>query len=195
MNEVHENPPFIPTFFTVKLHVNETTIAPSPRAIGIGACLPYRCTKDDVAIMALNAESSVTTRNVNLLEIKATLKEPYDFLNDFAFQLVAFVTAIVVILLIAGTTYDLILNHRYQQKCKVKKYSKDLNSETSSGIGCTTYDLTHAGPEKKNSAIGISIPSGVNNNNSDENLAIERMSEQEEKLSMYRTAHILTFFH
>lgn len=65
---------------------------------------------------------------------------------------------------------------------RMKKYSKDLNSESSSGLGCTTYDLT---PEKSNKSF--SIPTGVNNNNSDENLAIEPATTEEEKLGRIRS--------
>lgn len=52
------------------------------------------------------------------------------------------------------------------------------DSEASSGIGCTTYDLSGSMPNKNDLAIGI--PRGINNNNSDENLAVE--SQDEEKL-------------
>lgn len=63
----------------------------------------------------------------------------------------------------------------------LKNYSKDLNSD-SSGLNCTTYDLTKAITDKKN-CVGIGIPTGVNNNNSDENLAMETVSVEDEKLS------------
>lgn len=66
----------------------------------------------------------------------------------------------------------------------MKKYSKDLNSESSSGLGCTTYDLTQGLPDKANKAScnTFGIPTGVNNNNSDENLAIEPNAADDEKL-------------
>lgn len=68
------------------------------------------------------------------------------------------VTLIVAILLVWGTAYDIVLRKRYKKKLLMKKYAKDLSSESSSGIGCTTYDLTN---EKKNSnCVGIGIPTG-----------------------------------
>lgn len=67
----------------------------------------------------------------------------------------------------------------------MKNYSKDLNSESSSGLGCTTYDLTQGLPEKSNKSF--SIPTGVNNNNSDENLAIEPVTTEEEKIGKTRS--------
>lgn len=70
----------------------------------------------------------------------------------------------------------------------MKKYSKDLNSESSSGLGCTTYDLTQGLPDKANKAncTAFGIPTGVNNNNSDENLAIEPTPADDEKLGTIR---------
>lgn len=65
-----------------------------------------------------------------------------------------------MVLIISGTAYDVYLANRYEKKCALKKYTKDVSSESSSGIGCTTYDLSHATPEKKNGAIGIAIPTG-----------------------------------
>ena len=91
----------------------------------------------------------------------------------------------------AGTSYDLMLRRRYKRKLSMKTYAKDLNSESSSGLGCTTYDLTQAIPNKsKNNCAVIAIPSGVNNNNSDENLAIDPSSLEDEKLSKFKLANI-----
>lgn len=103
----HENPPFVPTFYIVKLRLNDTEISPTvsgsvwslvyfiisnlqfqPRIISVAACLPYDCSQEDVSIIANNAEVSSTTRDLSLIEVKIGLKEPYDFWNDFVFQLV-----------------------------------------------------------------------------------------------------------
>lgn len=55
----------------------------------------------------------------------------------------------------------------------------------SSGLNCTTYDLTGAITDKKNSCVGIGMPTGMNNNNSDENLAMEPVIVEDEKLSKF----------
>jgi hypothetical protein len=86
------------------------------------------------------------------------------------------VSIIVGLLIIWGTTYDVIIKKRN------KKYLKDLNSD-SSGLNCTTYDLTGNGTDKKNNCVGIGMPTGLNNNNSDENLAV--VIVEEEKLSIF----------
>lgn len=66
--------------------------------------------------------------------------------------------------------------------------TKELASDSSSGINCTTYDLTDSVPNKNDLPIGIVIPRSMNNNNSDENLATESsvISESDDvKLSEY----------
>jgi hypothetical protein len=73
-------------------------------------------------------------------------------------------------------------------KKKIKKYTKDLNSD-SSGLNCTTYDLTGNGTDKKsNCVVGIGMPTGLNNNNSDENLAV--VVVEEEKLSKFKLGKV-----
>lgn len=95
------------------------------------------------------------------------------------------VSLTVAIFIIWGTIYDVILSRRVKNKLAMKKYSKDLNSD-SSGLNCTTYDLTRAiSNDKKSNCVGIGMPSGVNNN-SDENLAMEPCVE-EHKLSKNST--------
>lgn len=69
----------------------------------------------------------------------------------------------------------------------IKKYSKDISSD-SSGLNCTTYDLTRAINEKKSSCVGIGMPTSLNNNNSDENLAMEPIMIEEQKLSMCKNS-------
>lgn len=69
-----------------------------------------------------------------------------------------------------------------------KKYTKDLSIDSSELNVCTTYDLTSAVNDKKSScAIGIGIQTGLNNNNnnnnSDENLAMDPVLVEEDKLS------------
>lgn len=91
------------------------------------------------------------------------------------------VTILVAIFIAWGTAYDIVLRKRVAKKMDIKKYSKDVNSD-SSGLNCTTYDLTRAITDKKSTCVGIGIPSGVNNNNSDENLAMENNIVDDDKL-------------
>lgn len=63
-----------------------------------------------------------------------------------------------------------------------EKIGKKMVHSDSSGLNCTTYDLTGAVSDKKNSCVGIGMPTGMNNNNSDENLAVETVIVEDEKL-------------
>lgn len=95
------------------------------------------------------------------------------------------VTSIVSILLVWSTLYEAILITRARRALRNKRRVKeDIVTDSSSGIGCTTYDLTSAVPNKNDLPIGIVIPRGMNNNNSDENLA-DSINLEEVKLSMY----------
>ena len=94
------------------------------------------------------------------------------------------VTLVVGIFIVWGTAYDILLRKKAKQRRQAKSYSKDLHSD-SSGLNCTTYDLTSAITDKsKSNCVGIGIPSGINNNNSDENLAAESSAVDEDKLRM-----------
>jgi hypothetical protein len=104
------------------------------------------------------------------------------FINFTLPPICSTVTIIVGIFIAWGTTYDAILKRRLKEKTQVKSYTKELHSE-SSGLNCTTYDLTQAMNDKKNSCVGIGMPSNVNNNNSDENLAVDPSIPEEKNLS------------
>lgn len=94
------------------------------------------------------------------------------------------VTGFVGLLVLWATVYDNMLKKR------ATKYTKEVHSD-SSGLNCTTYVLSND-TEKKSNIVGIAMPSGLNNNNSDENLAVEIV--EEEKLCKYLT-QLNYFFH
>lgn len=101
------------------------------------------------------------------------------------FAIFSVVTTIVSILLVWSTFYELILITRAKRALRNKRRVKeDIVTDSSSGIGCTTYDLTSAVPNKNDLPIGIVIPRGMNNNNSDENLA-DSINLEEIKLSRF----------
>lgn len=88
----------------------------------------------------------------------------------------------------AATIYELYLTARAKRALKDKHRNKDdLATDSSSGIGCTTYDLTSSVPNKNDLPIGIAIdlPRGMNNNDSDENLAEGSINVDEIKLSVW----------
>lgn len=89
-------------------------------------------------------------------------------------------------LMTAATLYELYLTARAKRILKSKRHNKDdMVTDSSSGIGCTTYDLTSAAPNKNDLPIGIVIPRGMNNNDSDENLAEGSINIEEIKLGIW----------
>lgn len=99
------------------------------------------------------------------------------------------VSSIVGVLLVVSTVYELYLISKAKKSLKKKRRAKDdIATDSSSGIGCTTYDLTSSAPNKGDLPIGIVIPRGMNNNNSDENLADESINVEEIKLSKFTNA-------
>ncbi|XP_065085856.1 O-acyltransferase like protein [Ochlerotatus camptorhynchus] len=177
---MHENPPFIPGFYMLKVLLNNTHTLGPPRTVLLGLCLPGSCQLSDVVEMTMKSEPS--NRDIQIVGVRSPTLNNFSLWKDFTFQILFSVTLIIVLLLVGGTGYDLVLKKRFADKMRMKNYSKDLNSESSSGLGCTTYDLTQGLPEKSNKSF--SIPTGVNNNNSDENLAIEPVTTEEEKIAV-----------
>lgn len=127
----------------------------------------------------------------------------------------SFVSSVVGVLLVWGTLLELYLarrlrraNRRRREKCTKVMVVGSADS-TSDIVGCTTYDLTMAAPPNKSDLpIGIVIPhrmqtngssgvagginSGMNNNDSDENLAATEASTVSMPSSMAATASITT---
>lgn len=121
------------------------------------------------------------TRDVSVTGIRIPNSDGFSLWKDNTFIIMLTVSLTVAIFIMWGTAYDIILTRRVKNKLTLNKYSKDLNSD-SSGLNCTTYDLTRAiTNDKKSNCVGIGMPTGVNNN-SDENLAMEQCVE-EHKLS------------
>ncbi|XP_038121332.1 nose resistant to fluoxetine protein 6 isoform X3 [Culex quinquefasciatus] len=190
-DEMHENPPFIPGFYMLKILLNNTRTLGPPRTVLMGLCLPGSCQLNDIVEMTRNSNS--TDNNFQILGVRSPTLNNFSLWKDLTFQIIFAATLVVTLLLISGTGYDLMLRNRSKQIIK-KKYSKDLTSDSSSGFGCTTYDLTQVIPEKssKPNCDVFGVPTGINNNNSDENLAIGPVSSREEKLSVW--SELLLFF-
>ncbi|XP_058814695.1 nose resistant to fluoxetine protein 6 isoform X2 [Topomyia yanbarensis] len=182
---MHENPPFNTGFYMLKVLLNNTHKLGPPRTVLMGLCLPGTCQLSDIVQMTHTSRS--TQQNFQILGVRSPTLNNFSLWKDITFQILFIATIAVALLIIGGTGCDLVLRKRYEADLRMKKYSKDLNSESSSGLGCTTYDLTHGIPDKTNKTNrdAFGIPTGVNNNNSDENLAIEPTSTEEKKLSVW----------
>ncbi|KRT80579.1 hypothetical protein AMK59_7253, partial [Oryctes borbonicus] len=96
------------------------------KKIQLGLCLPSSCEDEDVERIVEQTSSKSRNIEVEILAVKSK-HEQFDILKDNTFQILGLVTAVVVILLIAGTSYDFYLT------C-----GKD-NRNMCSSVKCTTY--------------------------------------------------------
>ncbi|CRL04481.1 CLUMA_CG017562, isoform A [Clunio marinus] len=185
-NLAHENPPFIPRFGVLKIILNDSVLTPTtPRTVFVGVCLPTSCGREDYLTIAEIAGREFDTKVVKVKDVRIPNADGFNLWTDYTFIIMITVSTIVGIFMICGTAYDSKLRKEQKIKKAGKKYSKDLNSD-SSGLNCTTYDLTRAlGSDNKTNCVNIGIPSGLNNNNSDENLATETVIVEERKLNLF----------
>ncbi|KAG5682060.1 hypothetical protein PVAND_011445 [Polypedilum vanderplanki] len=178
----HENPPFMPRFSVLKITFKEPQTTPNPRVIHIGVCLPSMCDEEDIFNIANFTRPNL--KYSEIINVRIPSSDGFSLWKDSTFIIMLTVTIIVGVFITWGTAYDIILKRRLKEKTQVKSYTKELHSE-SSGLNCTTYDLTRAMSDKKSSCVGIGIPSNVNNNNSDENLAADPTISDDKNLSLF----------
>lgn len=181
----HVNPDFLPGFYVMKVSINESDIIDFARVVYIGACLPSSCSNDDVKTMAQLSIKSIKSRDVQYLNVRSPTDGKFNIWNDSTFRILLFFSSLVLFLMIWGTAFDYVLIQRYKRKMKLKALSKDLATDSSSGIGCTTYDLTKGQNKNNDLSVGIGINTGMNNNNSDENLAINGVCVEDEKMGVW----------
>uniref|UniRef100_A0A182R512 NRF domain-containing protein n=1 Tax=Anopheles funestus TaxID=62324 RepID=A0A182R512_ANOFN len=190
----HQNPPFVPGFYMAKILINGTESFNAIRTVVVGLCLPSGCSIADVETL-LKLDISVRHVEQELVGVRSPTLNNFSLWDDFTFRILFIFSVIVVILLISGTGYDLVLRRRYKAKMRIKSYCKELTGDMTNGLGCTTYDLTHREPEEngKGNCTVIRVPTSVNNNNSDENLAVELTATEETKLSKFRPVGSLSW--
>ncbi|XP_055389998.1 nose resistant to fluoxetine protein 6-like [Condylostylus longicornis] len=133
----HENPPFMPGFYVLKIRVNETMMAHLIRTIHIGICLPSSCGINDVKYLTEASQFDLQNRELTIMDIRSPTLNPYNMWSDKTFLILFFVTVIVFVLMIFGTIYDIYLIRRYKSKIIVDDDKETTHSETSSGIGCS----------------------------------------------------------
>ncbi|XP_059622224.1 nose resistant to fluoxetine protein 6 [Phlebotomus argentipes] len=180
----NDRSPFVPGFFVLKLNFHASNLTHAPRTLYIGLCLPSSCTEADVLAMAknLHEDKNEGQSHTTILDVRSPTKKRYEFTSDPTFYILLVTVICVSCLLIAGTIYDLILIRRSQKCAELKAKSKELATDLSSGgLGCITYDLTSAMPNREK----MEKARGLNNNNSDENLAVESLDHQEETRSVF----------
>lgn len=78
----HENPPFVPGFYVLKVRINETQIAKQPRTIRLGMCLPNACSYDDIERMAILADDPVSQHQLEVIMVRSPTENVYEYWND-----------------------------------------------------------------------------------------------------------------
>ncbi|XP_067638843.1 nose resistant to fluoxetine protein 6-like isoform X2 [Eurosta solidaginis] len=196
----NENPPFVPGFYVIKLFLNETFPITLIRTIYVGVCLPSSCSTNEVNTLVELAKHSSSTRTVKLLEVRTPSNKNFSIYDDRTFWVLIVVSTVVLILIAAGTLYEIYLERRL--KAALRRQDKEMldNSETSSGIGCAASDYSDSIAQetlKKESIkeslnelnIVLNIPhevtSGPTNNNSSSDEHLEGHLHEPEKLSVY----------
>lgn len=82
----HDNPPFVPGFYVLKVRINETQIAKYPRTIRLGMCLPNACSYNDIERMALLADDSLRTQHqLRVIMVRSPTENIYEYWNDRTF--------------------------------------------------------------------------------------------------------------
>lgn len=84
-DEMHENPPFIPGFYMLKILLNNTRILGPPRTVLMGLCLPGTCQLNDIVEMiriSSNAED-----NFQILSVRSPTLNNFSLWKDLTFQI------------------------------------------------------------------------------------------------------------
>ncbi|XP_033228459.1 O-acyltransferase like protein isoform X2 [Belonocnema kinseyi] len=124
--DIPDDPPYPLGFFIMRISLNGTFF-PMKRLIHLGVCLPFSCSASDVAVIAKLAASETATQN-SFIENVRDQRNYYDVYADNVFWILFGVSAVVLVIMMAGTGYDVYLSKRLerQQKeaCDVEKHAK-----------------------------------------------------------------------
>nr|XP_050859861.1 O-acyltransferase like protein isoform X1 [Vespula vulgaris] len=183
-----DQPPYPLGFYIMRVSIN-TTLSPTTRLIHIGVCLPFSCTSADVAVLAKLAASDIAGKN-SVIEKIRDQHNLYDMYSDPVYWILFGVTTVVLVLMIAGSGYDLYLTRMVARK---KNMIYDLEKHGK------LDQLSNGNPKTLNEFLGMvylpvladTVPNGstaVNNNNDHEgtlqspNEGIYKLSVLEELL-------------
>ncbi|XP_037943921.1 uncharacterized protein LOC119676734, partial [Teleopsis dalmanni] len=67
---LNENPPFFPSFYIVKMFLNETYPTNLTRTIYMGLCLPSSCSIEDVRLLMKNGTPKIKARELQVLDVR-----------------------------------------------------------------------------------------------------------------------------
>uniref|UniRef100_A0A1B0FQH3 Nose resistant-to-fluoxetine protein N-terminal domain-containing protein n=1 Tax=Glossina morsitans morsitans TaxID=37546 RepID=A0A1B0FQH3_GLOMM len=153
----NDNPPFMPGFFIIKIFFNETYPMKVTRTIYAGVCLPSTCNLVDVKQLFRKAQKQLDNRQVRVIDVRMPTNQKFNLYEDRTFWILAvdekiegiklskfidfsIVSAIVFILILSGTMYEIYVSKRFKEVLRQQDKEMMNNSETSSGIGCASSD-------------------------------------------------------
>ncbi|XP_051158662.1 nose resistant to fluoxetine protein 6-like isoform X2 [Leptopilina boulardi] len=126
LDDAPDDPPYPLSFFILKISLNETSLT-MKKLIHLGVCLPFSCSSSDVAEIAKLAASDAASKYSSVENVRDQ-RNYYDIYTDSVFWVLFGVSAVVLVLMIVGTSYDVYLTNRLikQQKesCDVEKHAK-----------------------------------------------------------------------
>ncbi|KAG7202492.1 hypothetical protein KM043_017060 [Ampulex compressa] len=171
---ITEKPPYSLGFYMIKISIN-ASVSPTIRIIHIGVCLPSSCSTSDVSILAELAASDVAAKHSSIEKIRDQ-NRPYDMYCDPVFWILFAVTAVVFVLMMFGTGYEIYLSKKYaRQKSVIYNIQKHVKLDQ------------HPNSDGKTVNVADSIicaSQTINNNNNDHETGLQLPATEEPKLNI-----------
>ncbi|XP_017775150.1 PREDICTED: uncharacterized protein LOC108561633 [Nicrophorus vespilloides] len=171
-------PPFDVSFYMLRVFIN-STYTKETRTLHVGLCLPKTCTDVDVRNIL---EKTSEAAPIEMIQIRVEeVRSPHSRFNlwqDTTFRILCVVTAIVVVLLVIGTLFDLYLKHREETKQVLKlNCATYTNPNHKLSEKTITLDMTATEPNAGKCSLYV-----VNNNNNNNLAANETRTGEDESL-------------
>ncbi|XP_058791730.1 O-acyltransferase like protein isoform X2 [Phymastichus coffea] len=155
-DDFDDRPPYPLGFFMMRIAVNGS-FSPVTRLLHLGACLPFSCGAADVAVIARLAAGDNAARH-SYVERVRDQRNAYDMYADGVFWILFGVSAAVLFLLIAGTSYDVYSAKKMARKQNSYDLEKHVKLE----------QLANGHAKIRNVAEPVVVGPPVNNNNDHE---------------------------
>ncbi|KAK2576733.1 hypothetical protein KPH14_005386 [Odynerus spinipes] len=168
-----DRPPYPLGFYMMRISIN-TTFSPTTRLIHFGVCLPYSCTAADVTVLAKLAASDVAAKH-SIVEKVRDQHNLYDIFADPVYWILFGVTSVVLVLMIAGSGYDLYLTRMVARK---KRMIYDLEKHGK------LDQLNNGNPKTLNVTDTVANGSTPVNNNNDHEGSLRPPDKEIHKLSV-----------
>ncbi|KAL7303646.1 hypothetical protein TKK_0003791 [Trichogramma kaykai] len=129
-------------FFMMRIGVNSTS-PPLQRLLHLGVCLPYSCRASDVELIARLSAGDAAARYTRVEKVRDQ-RNPYDMWQDSVFWVLFGVSAVVLFLLIGGTSYDVYLSKRAKRKQLAFDLERHIKLEQLAAVNCKLQNAAEA---------------------------------------------------